>query len=206
MNSKQETPFRIGGVYRQRNGELVRLTADRIAVYLSDGFQYGSRSLANGADENALLIDPECGDRSLIPGELTPTASGWVALGAEKQEEECIAGPDATLEQVMDAVAEMHVESQQRKVEPTSAASEDEVDPRFAAAHYQDGRDLAMIARDEPKTFRLPKPPTFVLRAEQAAPATAKPNPFQNYTAPDCESGPSDHLNASRHQMAGMKG
>jgi hypothetical protein len=43
--------------------------------------------------------------------------------------------------------------------------------------------NAAMIARDEPKTFRLPKPPTFVLRAEQAAPATAKPNPFQNYTA-----------------------
>jgi hypothetical protein len=97
-----------------------------------------------------------------------------VALGAEKQEEECIAGPDATLEQVMDAVAEMHVESQQRKVEPTSAASEDEVDPRFAAAHYQDGRDLAMIARDEPKTFRLPKPPTFVLRA---APPSPTPSP-----------------------------
>jgi hypothetical protein len=64
-------------------------------------------------------------------------------------------------------------------------------------------RNAAMIARDGKTT---PRHLVKAILQDLATPvSTAKPNPFPNtLRSPDCDSGPSDHLNASRHQMAGM--
>jgi hypothetical protein len=128
----------------------------------------------DGSQIDQLRVD------SVLAGRLIEkTASGWVALGAEKQE-------DIVRQKKFDAGVEHWVTSgnlpELRKVEPTSA-------------------DLAMIARDGPKTIRIRKPVQLTVRVQ----SSAKPNPFPTtLRSPDCESGPSDHLNASRHQMAGM--
>lgn len=91
--SKQETPFRIGGVYRQRDGVLVQLGTFRDSINEPgaawarrvEGFPFGEgfRYLIDGRDTG----DWWQGARDLTPGELTQTDSGWVALGVEEESE-----------------------------------------------------------------------------------------------------------------------
>jgi hypothetical protein len=86
MQMNEDKPmFRVGGVYRQRNGVLARLGPDGLAVYLSDGHKYGPRSLFSGADLHTHFIGDFAGDRSLIPGELELRDGQWVPV-EEKEE------------------------------------------------------------------------------------------------------------------------
>lgn len=80
-----EAQFRIGGVYRQRNGQLVELAEGSVAVYLSDRKKYGPRDPRDGSDLNANIISKEWGDRSLLPGELTLVNGSWVPLGVTEE-------------------------------------------------------------------------------------------------------------------------
>lgn len=70
--------------------------------------------------------------------------------------------------------------------------------------------NAAMIARDDTDAARRQaETRKYLDQVEQmlaaTLPSTAKPNPFQSFRNPDSCNGPADHLNAARHQMAGMK-
>lgn len=99
MTEKTQTPFRVGGVYRDEAGRVQRLNAlnakgvpctpgvawaqsyDKVyEEWFGDGF----RNLSDGSDDSGFLIDGL--PRNLLPGELHQVDGEWVAV-EEKREE-----------------------------------------------------------------------------------------------------------------------
>lgn len=96
--------FKVGSVYRDMDGDIVRLRIDGDDVraeFLVDGEWLCHGGFFDINTGNCMHYQ-RC---NLLPGELHNVNGQWVPVA----EEAPIAGPDATLEEVMDAIADMHI-------------------------------------------------------------------------------------------------
>lgn len=106
MTEKTQTPFRVGGVYRQRDGAVmlvcsplpgwedgscqVKFAEDYAPYNATVGMSNGLRWLATGGlrNRNETLHD-------LLPGELHQVDGQWVALEEKKEDSFCMSVGEA---------------------------------------------------------------------------------------------------------------